>query len=694
MIPSFRVGCLAGGLLFALQASARGQTQALPPPTNPNALPPQIINVELDGGLAAENMAEILKFLRKKGVALAARPAKAEPGENICSVLLRFNYPTPCGPLGDLILTEQANTRRTNPPATDSREAANAIFFLPDIDVIKRQTSRAIPNRSNDPFKAENFVKNWKDHNAVLFDRRLTEVTVQYMLYRLNIPIPAELQADAVLKELSELPLHNVSYDMSVPGKSRFKQNATPAQFDESALRDLCANYKDPADLTSLTRPYSAFSDMDTDAIEATRVYTGIVDAAPKPFVHLLDTKLAPLPSLYPAFGTQPVPLPRKCSWAFTAKAHHANLLASIIASQGKGTGFEGIAPNVNLRSFDIYDPDNSANGKLIHEYIEENTYDQPGAVFLIANTSPSAYHSEAVLPVRNTRFREPLANTLLLKGGIQRPFVVVSAGQRDKSADAVSIDARTNMFPQNLGDLPNVVVVTACTDCSKATAEIYPEANFSSDAWKFVHVAAPGGQPISGWTGPDSFGAAFGTSQSAAFVAGVAANMMRRHPDVYGHNGALKYRLQTCAWPLPHYNASGVPNGDAGKIATGVIDPAVCNLNPRKSWIKDGNGWRPVDFKRWSSNTMFSPSQLPPGRVLRVMRTAQAPAAEWTLYIDRDGDEDAESQVEQGLGQVRKVPVTRLSTGSALELCDGTTIRFADGIKDFYRASMRQGCP
>lgn len=694
MLPSFKATCLATGLLFIVQPYVWAQPQPSSPPANTSQLPPQIINVELDGGLAAENMTEILKFLRRKGVVFAARPAKAEPGENICSVLLRFNYPTPCGPLGDLILTEQANFRRTNPPTIETREAANTIFYLPDIDIIPRQTSRAIPNRSNDPFKAENFVKNWKDHKAILYDRRLTEVTVQYVLYRLNIPIPAEFPADAVLKELSELPLRNVSYDMSVPGKTRFKQNATPAQFDESSIRDLCNNYKDPADLLSLTRPYSAFSDMDTDAVEATRIYTGIVDAAPKPFVHLLDTKLSPLPSLYPAYGEKRVPLPSKCNWAFSAKAHHANLLASIIASQGKGTGFEGIAPNVNLRSFDIYDPDNSATGKPIHEYIEENTYDMPGAVFLIANTSSSAYHSAASLPARNTRFREPLANTLLSKGGIQRPFVVVSAGQREKSADAISIDAKTNMFPQNLGDLPNVLVVTACTDCSKATAEIYPEANYSSDAWKFVHVAAPGGQPISGWTGPDTFGAAFGTSQSAAFVAGVAANMIRRHPDVYGHNGALKYRLQTCAWPLPHYNTSGVANGDVAKIATGVIDPAVCNLNPRKSWVKDGNGWRPVDFKRWAPNTMFSPSQLPPGRVLRIMRTTQAPAAEWTLYVDRDGDDDADSQIELGLGQVRKVPVTKLSTGAGIELCDGTTVRFADGVRDFYRASMRQGCP
>ncbi|POR52607.1 S8/S53 family peptidase [Bosea psychrotolerans] len=694
MLPSFKATCLAGGLLFILQSHAWAQSQTLTPAANASQLPPQIINVELDGGLAAENMAEILKFLRKKGVALATRPAKAEPGETICSVLLRFNYPTPCGPLGDLILTEQANLRRINQPLIESREAANTVFYLPDIDIVQRQTSRAIPNRSNDPFRAENFVKNWKDHKAILYDRRLTEVTVQYVLYRLNIPIPAEFPADAVLKELAALPLNNVSYDMTVPGQTRFKQNAIPADFDESSVRELCKNYKDPADLLSLTRPYSAFSDMDTDAIEATRIYTGIVDAAPKPFVHLLDTKLSPLPSLYPAYGEQPVPLPSKCDWAFTPGAHHANLLAGIIASQGKGTGFEGIAPNVNLRSFDIFDPDNT-NAKPIHEYIEENTYDQPGAVFLIANDRPSAYDKAPTLPVRNTRFREPLATTLLLKGGIQRPFVVVAAGQPDKPADPViNIDARTNMFPQNLGDLPNVVVVTACTDCSKATAEVYPKANYSADSWKFVHVAAPGGQPISGWTGPDTFGAAFGTSQSAAFVAGVAANMIRRHPDVYGHNGALKYRLQTCAWPLPHYNASGVANGDVAKIATGVIDPAVCNLNPRKSWVKDGNGWRPVDFKRWAPNTMFSPGQSPPGRVLRIMRTAQAPAAEWTLYVDRDGDDDADSQIELGLGQVRKVPVTKLSTAAGIELCDGTTVRFADGVRDFYRASMRQGCP
>ncbi|WP_210331003.1 S8/S53 family peptidase [Microvirga terrestris] len=484
------------------------------------------------------------------------------------------------------------------------------------------------------------------------------------------------------------MPLANVAYEFLGPTSGGVKLNSW---LNSDDVRKLCEGAEKLDPLLSTTRSYSSLFDFDTDAVEAQKIYTGLVDPAPKATIHLLDTKLWPLPSLFPAFGVSPSPIGSKCKWSFDRALHHANHMASIIASQGKGTGFEGVAPGIKLRSFDIFDSKNNPGGAPMHVYVEENTYYKPSGVFLIPNTRTLG--SGGDLPSKDWRFRDLLAYTLRNKGGFQRPLVVAAAGQQDTSTEAVSlvsIDSKTNMFPQNLGDLPNIIVVTACTDCTKKSATIHPGANHSSESdWKYVHVAAPGGVPIPAWTSPDTLGAAYGTSQSAAFVAGIAANMITRFPEVYAHNGVLKYRIQSCSWPLPFYRISGAENEDIGKIATGVVDPAVCMLNPSKTWVKDDSGWKPVEFRRW----LPVPFSTPLNQILRVMRTGDAPSAEWTFYTMREDDGGANLQVDRGLGQVRRISLPSISTGFGIELCDGTVVKLLDGVKDIFMPSYREAC-
>src|SRR5262249_659933 len=69
----------------------------------------------------------------------------------------------------------------------------------------------------------------------------------------------------------------------------------------------------------------------------------------------------------------------------------------------------------------------------------------------------------------------------------------VVAAMQKGASEDipdALEIDESLAISPVNLGDLPNVIVVTACDHCKEGDASVWKEAFFSK---RFVQVAAPG---------------------------------------------------------------------------------------------------------------------------------------------------------------------------------------------------------
>ena len=63
-------------------------------------------------------------------------------------------------------------------------------------------------------------------------------------------------------------------------------------------------------------------------------------------------------------------------------------------------------------------------------------------------------------------------------------------------------------------------------------SAVIWQRANFSQPGQHVVHVAAPGGDPIFGLSSIGLGEAEGGTSQSAAYVAGVASKLMRCHKD------------------------------------------------------------------------------------------------------------------------------------------------------------------
>ena len=67
-------------------------------------------------------------------------------------------------------------------------------------------------------------------------------------------------------------------------------------------------------------------------------------------------------------------------------------------------------------------------------------------------------------------------------------PLWVTAAGQAEHGGMPIEIFEDSPMAPMNLGDLENVIVVTACDNCSDGAATLLPEAHYSQ---KMVTIAA-----------------------------------------------------------------------------------------------------------------------------------------------------------------------------------------------------------
>jgi hypothetical protein len=129
------------------------------------------------------------------------------------------------------------------------------------------------------------------------------------------------------------------------------------------------------------------------------------------------------------------------------------------------------------------------------------------------------------------------------------------------------------------LGYFRNVIVVTACDDCFGRNPHIAPWANYSTSG--LVSLAAPGGSqgdPIISTADRNSYANAYGTSQAAAFVAGVAAELRSCNTGLTPYQ--IKERLVITASPI----LDGSINH---KINSGVVNAEIAlKLDPQQSYV------------------------------------------------------------------------------------------------------------
>lgn len=659
------VGVLASGVASAEDVPS-------PPPT------PSLI-VRLDGGLPASNLAAILGALASHKVGFRTQSTPVPPGTGTCALLAQAKFPAPCGDFLPVI-------GQLNPGVNLNALGSISTLTLPDLKIDISSSERLFTRTSDTKKVVNSLVKNWSALNAKVTEERSTEVNIQYDRYTVQL-IPDNPDDVMQAARLAVgLQLKNATIEVKgVPsGTTKLFSNS------EEDVKSDCESPNVLDRLKTSQRKYVNWFDRDTEADKF------IVEPRETVRVQILDTPvLKKMPNLDRAFSTTS---PLKCQWAFDKNKHHGNHLASIIASQNNGTGFFGIEPTAQLGSFDIRDP--SVNSGRVANYIETTKRSSPESIYLFATGIAEEHLVDAGpgwetrrLPATSTRSSNSITATV----STMRPLLIVAAGQRELPSQSLELSALTNLFPQNLGDFQNVIVVTACRICARGSASLMDGAFQSEAASKFVHVAAPGGTPIPAWTSESSMGAPHGTSQAAAYVAGVAAGMISRYSAVYREPAALKYRLQMCSYPLPAAKPDRSPNIEPNRLAAGVVDPGVCMLDPTKTWVKRNGGWMAVAMKGWTEQTLFlqGTRKIPLNNddVLRMIRTNEDSIqnTRLALFMDR-GRGDAESELEKGFGQVKLVRAGSHSPLAGLTLCDNSVLKLSE-LDDVLVASQPASC-
>jgi hypothetical protein len=675
--------------LILLASLFTATTSAAQPTANAQPVAPARVLVELDGGLAANNLVRVLARLEERGLRVPSRPVEVREGETLCSILNGADFPPPCSTLASHLGKDKAF-----PGTPNGSVSQGQVVNLPDIKPSIRTVVKSEPRYLDTQRKLNERLQAWQEHSAEQLPKYTeTEVAFKHRLYVTTFTFDSAVQAKQAALAIEELKLPNVTLDLIIP-------NERP-NLHAGILVDTVQQACQKSMVDSVTSSYLQMFDRDLAAVQALKEWEGRVasrDRQTTP-IYLIDTKLSAMPNLYPAFGPEVKAIAAACQWAaFDKDKHHANHLAGIIASQGKGYGFEGIAPSAVLRSYNMFanGSETQQEGYLdLPQYIESNAYAKPVRIFLMAHSRRAQQYGE-YLPNKKYRTQmERLGKTICCRG-MTRPFVVAAAGDTSKG---ININAQTNMFPQVLGDAGNVLVVSACVNCDKAGATLLPGANHSAEeeTSKFVHVAAPGGAPIPGWTDSNLMGAIAGTSQAAAFAAGIAAIMLNNYPSVYQEFGVLKLRMQACSWPLP-YHVGGELNHDARKLAAGVLDPAICALDPNVAWVKrEGIGWSGAPFRRFIAppsgafiKETAERSNTEMKDVLRIMKTDKSGEAAWTIYSRQP---PAEHEFERGWGQIKKEVAANIDKKVQIEFCDGSKMALTD-FNDVLLPAVNAECP
>jgi hypothetical protein len=617
--------------------------------------------------------------------------------ETICTILDNRLYPGPCELYYSLI--DHINDA---PVSKGTLQSSNPVI-LPGITLTKEESIRVFSKDDKDQNnQANELLRNWRELGAMRIEpkRPSDSYAIKFTSYKLLVPTSDDRTAYALFESLRSLRSRNIIINPLL------KDASVPAKFNSSSdfpsadkIRELCLSDS----LKDRNVQYLQLLDGDINALAQMKAGLG---RAKNVTVYLIDTVLHNPPSIrgkLEASASGPADPTWRCKWAdFNAVQHHATHLAGLIAGSGKPFAFEGISDNAKLGSFEWWNPDPSHPSRDIKPSSDRDTD--------LADLFKSAYQDSETLPVylAATEF-EPYQG--LVEGLLEaedsrwkgrepeqsivnaRPLLIAAAGQASENEPIAMISTRSRHSPQNLGNLENVIVVTSCGDCGRASVRLYNRAYYSSAGQRMVHVAAPGVEPVAGWIDDDSVGAAGGTSQAAALVAGVASSMIGHFPTIYTEPRSVKIRLQITSRPLPPLS-DGTPNPDAQKLSAGIVDPILALMDPSKHWIKQNGEWKAIKIAKWSSvnvnivNTLGSVVAFKPNAFLRMVKTRELSdqaSALWTVYLDAFKFESSTP------GEVRREDFIRRFGNTSIILCDNTAIKL-DKIDDLILSKYGVG--
>jgi hypothetical protein len=349
---------------------------------------------------------------------------------------------------------------------------------------------------------------------------------------------------------------------------------------------------------------------------------------------------------------------------------HGTYMLGIIAARSDNNAGLIGVHPGalVTTYSWDDY-RDNApdfvqrmndreiATPNRLRVYIFASSWNVAESVPELANGQDT---DDETLRAQHTLARQIMGDTQV--GGGSPALWVVAAGQSDKIFNPTLrlgkniIPKRFTLGPMNLGDYPNVIVVTACDKCDPTDLVLEEKVNYSDYKYGGVHVVARGTGIVS--TAPSVDGAKAdppraepryargnGTSPATALAAGVVSAMASCYPTEFKEPWRVKERLQATSTPV-----FGGPGRD--RFSSGIVHAPMALRDPTVSYLEDKNGGaRAVELLNWCVDKLeFLGSGAGAGRGLGTIATRtllrlkrRSPGTnEWISYT-RPGPSDGE---------------------------------------------------
>ncbi len=294
--------------------------------------------------------------------------------------------------------------------------------------------------------------------------------------------------------------------------------------------------------------------------------------------------------------------------------SQHGTYMAGIIVSQLNGFGLIGVNPKAEIISFDWQAIRNDADSTLVSDFIANRQSDSINGsrkmqIFVFAtewkfrDEFKDELRDRPDLRFDNSGQDEPDPWRNLAKHiSESSPLIIAAAGHAGPGANPRALTRLSLEGPRNLGDLKNVIVVTAFHEVDGSRPQIWPQANFLTDqeGEKIIHVAAPGLKILStvpNTGGEDApYGRGSGTSQATALVAGIVSRMVSAWPNYYVPEAPFKVktRLQITSNPFLH-------RPHAGKVAAGMVDFNLAMHDPNKNWF------RPAGEAKFKAITEFN---------------------------------------------------------------------------------------
>lgn len=288
----------------------------------------------------------------------------------------------------------------------------------------------------------------------------------------------------------------------------------------------------------------------------------------------------------------------------------HGTYMAGIIASRSNGFGLIGVDPKASIVSFNWdLEKDNPQNvADEINNRRTNADVTNKMQIFVFATEWEFKLPYDPKKRLDNETDLDDQDAWREVAKAIEdgKPLVIAAAGQpKTTGAPREELDYTIHEGPRNLGDMPNVIVVTAY-QVENGKRLLWSSANYlkPNALEKIVHVAAPGLDilstiPNSGSDSAAPYVRASGTSQATAFVAGVVSAMVSAWPTYYRLDAALvKTRLQVTSDPF--FKAT-----EANQLAAGIIDYNLAMHDPSQDWFKASGSstFLPVSFSGWKVN-------------------------------------------------------------------------------------------